>query len=171
MKPLKETKLGQWLKEKAPKIGNIVGDVLPDKGVLGIVKNLISSEDVSPEVRAEFLKLEYEFEKEIFELEVQDRSNARDMQKAALAQSDIFSKRYVYYFSTFWSIFATAYLAGVTFLDIPEKNTRVVDTVLGFLLGTAIAGMFAWFYGSSMNSKARNDQMYSAITDKLKEKN
>jgi hypothetical protein len=99
-----------------------------------------------------------------------DVGNSRDMQKAALAQSDIFSKRYVYYFSTFWSLFSAGYLIGITFIEIPDKNIRVVDTVLGFLLGTAIAAMFSWFYGSSMNSKTRNDQVYGAITDKLKEK-
>lgn len=99
-----------------------------------------------------------------------DVGNARDMQKAALAQTDNFSKRYIYYFSTFWSIFAAGYLIAITFIEIPEKNTRVVDTVLGFLLGTAIAAIFNFFYGTTNNSKTRNDQVYGAITDKLKEK-
>jgi hypothetical protein len=97
-----------------------------------------------------------------------DVGNARDMQKAALAQTDTFSKRYIYYFSTFWSVFAAGYLAGITFLEYPEKNTRIVDTVLGFLLGTAIAAIFNFFYGTTNNSKTRNDQVYSAITEKLK---
>lgn len=99
---------------------------------------------------------------------LQDVGNARDMQKAALAQTDNFSKRFIYYFSAFWSVFAAAYLIGITFIEIPANNTRVVDTVLGFLLGTAIAAMFSYFYGSSLGSKNRNDQVYGAITEKLK---
>lgn len=43
-KPLKDTKLGQWLKDKAPSVLDIVGDALPDKGVLGIVKNLVDKD-------------------------------------------------------------------------------------------------------------------------------
>lgn len=38
---LKDTKVGQWLKEKAPSVLDVVGDVLPDRGVLGVVKNLV----------------------------------------------------------------------------------------------------------------------------------
>jgi hypothetical protein len=43
-KPIKDTKVGGWLKEKAPSILNIVGDALPDRGVLGIVKNLVNKD-------------------------------------------------------------------------------------------------------------------------------
>jgi hypothetical protein len=43
-KPLKDTKVGQWLKDKAPSVLDIVGDALPDKGVLGIVKNLVDKD-------------------------------------------------------------------------------------------------------------------------------
>lgn len=41
----KKGKLKKWLKDKAPKILETVGDVLPDKGVLGVIKNLISKSD------------------------------------------------------------------------------------------------------------------------------
>ena len=42
-KKFSETKVGKFLKNKAPNILNVVGDVLPNNGVLGVVKNLISS--------------------------------------------------------------------------------------------------------------------------------
>jgi len=41
---LKDTKVGQWLKEKAPSVLDVVGDVLPDRGVLGVVKNLVDKD-------------------------------------------------------------------------------------------------------------------------------
>ena len=43
-KKFKDTKVGIFLKEKAPKILDTVGEFLPDQGGLGIVKNLITSD-------------------------------------------------------------------------------------------------------------------------------
>ena len=42
-KKFKETKVGAFLKEKAPKLVSQLGEFLPDQGGLGIVKNLITS--------------------------------------------------------------------------------------------------------------------------------
>jgi len=47
-KKIKDTKLGIWLAEKAPDILNVVGDLLPDSGGLGVVKNLIGKTKVDP---------------------------------------------------------------------------------------------------------------------------
>ncbi len=44
-KKLKDTKVGAFLASKAPKVLDAVGDILPDQGTLGIVKNLISSDN------------------------------------------------------------------------------------------------------------------------------
>ena len=49
-KKIKDTKLGSWLADKAPQVLGVVGDLLPDSGGLGIVKNLI---DKDPEVDSE----------------------------------------------------------------------------------------------------------------------
>ena len=49
-KKIKDTKLGSWLADKAPSVLGVVGDLLPDKGALGIVKNLI---DKDPAVDSE----------------------------------------------------------------------------------------------------------------------
>mgnify|MGYP003654938421 FL=1 len=43
-KKIKDTKLGSWLADKAPSILGVVGDLLPDSGALGIVKNLIDKD-------------------------------------------------------------------------------------------------------------------------------
>jgi len=57
-KKFKETKVGIFLKEKAPKILDTVGEFLPDQGGLGIVKNLISGDkDIKPEDKEMALKL------------------------------------------------------------------------------------------------------------------
>jgi len=48
---IKDTALGGWLKDKAPNILDTVGDLLPDQGALGVVKNLIDKQypDLDPE--------------------------------------------------------------------------------------------------------------------------
>jgi len=43
-KKIKDTGLGKWLREKAPKVLETVGDLLPDQGGLGVVKNLLDKE-------------------------------------------------------------------------------------------------------------------------------
>lgn len=44
MEKIKDTKLGEWLKDKAPNILDTVGDLLPDQGALGVVKNLLDKD-------------------------------------------------------------------------------------------------------------------------------
>lgn len=47
---IKDTNLGKWMVDKAPAVLNVVGELLPDRGALGIVKNLLHKE---PEVKNE----------------------------------------------------------------------------------------------------------------------
>ena len=59
-KKFKETKVGQFLTEKVPSLVGLVGDVLPDAGVLGVVKGLIQKEPdivLPPEDKEKALKL------------------------------------------------------------------------------------------------------------------
>lgn len=59
-KKFSETKVGQFLSEKVPSILGVVGDVLPDAGVLGIVKGLIEKEPdivLPPEDKEKAMKL------------------------------------------------------------------------------------------------------------------
>ena len=59
-KKFKDTKVGGFLSKVAPKLLEGVGDVLPDNGALGILKNVISKDDTIPqqdkEVALELLK-------------------------------------------------------------------------------------------------------------------
>jgi len=49
-KKIKDTGLGRWLAKAAPNVLDTVGDLLPDSGALGMVKNLLDKEpNVSPE--------------------------------------------------------------------------------------------------------------------------
>lgn len=90
-----------------------------------------------------------------------DVQSARNMQIESLKQDDLFSKRYVYYLASFWSIVAMVYIFMITFMTIPEANVRFADTVLGFLLGTIIATVIQYFLGSSKGSADKTAQLSS----------
>jgi len=65
---IKDTKLGGWLKGKAPKVLDMVGDLLPDKGALGVVKNLLDNEpDVDPAEAKAMLDAEVQFQNNVSE--------------------------------------------------------------------------------------------------------
>lgn len=81
---IKDTSLGKWLKEKAPNVLDTVGDLLPDKGALGVVKNLLDKEpNVSPEEA-----------KAIVEAEVQFQNNVTERWKADMG-SDVKLAKYI----------------------------------------------------------------------------
>jgi len=76
-KKFKETKVGIFLKEKAPKILDTIGDILPSNGAYGIVKNLISSDsNIKPEDKEMALKL---LDQDIAEMENISSRWASDM--------------------------------------------------------------------------------------------
>ena len=67
-KKIKYTKLGAWLKSKAPKVLDVMGDALPDKGALGIVKNLLGNEpDVDPAEAKAMVEAEVRFQENVTE--------------------------------------------------------------------------------------------------------
>jgi len=47
---IKDTNLGKWMVDKAPAVLSVAGELLPDRGALGIVKNLLHKE---PDVKNE----------------------------------------------------------------------------------------------------------------------
>lgn len=74
-KRFKETKIGGWLKDKAPEILNTAGDLLPDAGLLGMVGKMIDSSQLSSEDKA----LAHRQLTELYQLEVEDRKSARKL--------------------------------------------------------------------------------------------
>ena len=67
-KKIKDTKLGAWLKEKAPNVLETVGDLLPDQGALGVVKNLLDKEPgIDPAEAKAKIDAEVEFQNNVSE--------------------------------------------------------------------------------------------------------
>ncbi len=67
-KKIKDTKLGSWLAEKAPQVLGVGGDVLPDSGAMGVVKNLIYKDDsVDSEEAQRMIDAEVRFQENVTE--------------------------------------------------------------------------------------------------------
>jgi len=65
---IKNTKLGAWLREKAPNVLSTVGDLLPDQGALGVVKNLLDKEPgVDPAEAQAAVDAEVKFQENVTE--------------------------------------------------------------------------------------------------------
>ena len=77
-KKFSETKVGKFLSKAAPGILGTVGDVLPDQGVFGIVKNIISKDEtLPPEDKEKAMKL---LEMDMVEMQEVSKRWESDMQ-------------------------------------------------------------------------------------------
>jgi hypothetical protein len=87
MEKVRDTKLGSWLKDKAPQVFDLVADALPDAGILGVVKNLIEKDSgLTPEQKLEFTKLE-QAERVSLENNITERWTADVSSKSWLARN------------------------------------------------------------------------------------
>jgi hypothetical protein len=67
-KKIRDTNLGKWLKQKAPNVLDVAGDMLPDRGMLGVVKNLLdSTTDLDPEEIKARVEAEVQFQNNVTE--------------------------------------------------------------------------------------------------------
>lgn len=67
-KKIKDTGLGKWLADKAPGVLATVGDLLPDQGALGVVKNLLDKEPgVDPAEAKARIDAEVQFQNNVSE--------------------------------------------------------------------------------------------------------
>ncbi len=98
-----------------------------------------------------------------FELENADRDSARHMQEVALNQEDKYAKHFIYNFAWFWSVGSMAYFFAITFGTVPSSGKDFGNIILGFLLGTAVATIISFFYGSSKSSKDKTDALKGGL--------
>jgi hypothetical protein len=136
----------------------MVADAVTKKGKEFVEEKLgiDLTQDPTPETVANWKAAAQQHERELLQMAYGDTANARNMQVEALRQDDKFAKRFIYIFATFWSIFAAGYIGFITFGTIPPDNQRFADTILGFLLGTVVATILQFFFGSSMGSKEKD---------------
>jgi hypothetical protein len=144
-----QTGLGKLLKSVGSPIADIVGDVLPDAGVLGVVKNLIDKDDtLPPEVKKEA----QEHAQRMYELEVADRDSARnreiELAKAGKKDPMMFITGIVGLLAFLFIIYATVYVPSVL------ENDLYVH-LMGMIEGVVISNIFAYYYGTSSGDKSK----------------
>mgnify|MGYP003338341636 FL=1 len=86
---------------------------------------------------------------DLTELEQKDTSEARGKFENLIKSESKFAAHFIFWYSWFWAIASTSYFFSVTFIPIAEQGQRFADIILGFLLGTAVATIIGFFYGSS----------------------
>lgn len=144
------------------KLVDDIGLPLVKKGIKSVTgidldEKALTNEDKQKIIDSQLEIMKIDFSK--LQLEQENTNNARNMQIEALKQDDTFSKRFVYYLATFWSAFAVIYIFFVTFGTIPANNVRFADTIIGFILGTIIATIINFFFGSSKGSTDKQEMI------------
>lgn len=152
------------LKNVAPTLATIVAGPLGGAAVSAIAGKFGVSDSVEAVAKAiagdpEAAQKLAEIDLKQFELENEDRASARHMQEVALQQDDKFAKHFIYWFAWFWSIGSMAYFFAITFGTVPASGKDFGNIILGFLLGTAVATIISFFYGSSKSSKDKTETM------------
>ena len=140
-KKFKDTKVGQFILKKIP---GFVGNILPEKGVLGVVKNLI---DNDPELTSQDkIQLHNELI-ELYQLEVADRDSARkrEVEKAKSGGFD-----FMFNLTGVIGLGAFAFIIyAIVFLNIPESNKEVWIHLIGICEGIVLS-IFGYFFGSAV---------------------
>ena len=142
-------KAKEWLKTNAPKALDVVGDILPDNGALGVIKNILDKDpDVSPEQQAQFDAMI----KEMYELEVRDRESARarevEVKKAGKQDWMMFITGVVGLASFVFTIYAVVYVENV------RENDLFIH-LMGMIEGVVIGNIFAYYYGTSSQDRKK----------------
>lgn len=136
-KKFNETKIGAFLKSKAPKVLAALGDVLPDQGTLGVVKNLISSDNKIKAVDKEMaMKL---IEQDLIEMENVSKRWSSDM------KSDSWLSKNTRPLTLIYLTLASTILM---ILDSFHKVSFDIDTAWVELLKTLLITVYVAYFGS-----------------------
>ncbi len=143
MKQLKDTKIGKFLAEKAPDVLDVAGSLLPDAGLLGVVKNLIDKDsNLTPEDKEQI----HQQLVELYKLEVQDRDSARqrevEITKAGGNDWMMNITGIIGLFCFVFIVYAVVYIPQVL------ENELFIH-LMGMVEGVVIGNIFAFYYGTS----------------------
>jgi hypothetical protein len=135
-KKFKDTKVGKLL-------GKATG-LLPDEGILGVVKNLIDNdEELTPEEREEVKK----WVVEAYNAEVADRDSARK-REVEVAKAGKFD--FLFNLTGLVGLGAFAVIVwAILALDIPEANKELFYHLIGIVEGVTLS-IFGYYFGTSM---------------------
>ena len=142
MKKIKDSKIGKFLAEKVPHVLDLVGDVLPEQGTLGIVKNIISKDpDLTPEEKQEIHNRLVEF----YKLEVEDRDSARQREvEMVKAGSDDWMMNFTGVVGLGGFVLL---LIAIVFIEVPVHNKELMIHTTGIVEGIVLS-IVGYYFGS-----------------------
>jgi hypothetical protein len=147
----KDTKIGKLIKSKAPQVLDLVGDLLPDKGVTGVVKRLIDRDDTVSDADTQMLHREVErYEIEAFELEVKDRGDARDLYKSDSVLQKVFAVVFLtgYICVTLLLLFGV-YQSAISKIEYRNEEVAIV-TMVFTAMSTKVGTVTDFLFGGSV---------------------
>ena len=104
---------------------------------------------------------------ELTRIEQADRADARSLQRAALESEDKFAGRFIYGYAILVTVLTFAFIfIAIFFYPTEDGAGRVIDTVLGFLLGVSLSAIIQFFFGSSQGSSNKQKQI-ERLTEKV----
>jgi len=135
-KKFAQTKVGKFLKEKAPAVLSSIGDILPDQGTFGIVKNLITSDPkIEPQDKETAMKL---IEQDLIEMENVSKRWDSDMKSDSWLSKNTRPLTLIY-----------LTLASTILIIIDSFHTLFdVDTAWVELLKTLLITVYVAYFGS-----------------------
>jgi len=135
-KKFKDTKVGVFLREKAPKILDSVGDILPDNGAFGIVKNLISSDEtLPPQDKETALKL--------LDMDIAEMNNVSERWRSDMTSDSWLSKNTRPLTLIYLTVCMTILIVIDSFHTLFDVDTAWVD-----LLKTLLVTVYVAYFGS-----------------------
>lgn len=97
----------------------------------------------------------------LYELDMQDRASARQMQVdiATSQHTGWFAKNYVYLLSSLIIVAAIGFGLGLMYLEIPDTNRRMVEMFADIFLFSGAITIISYWFGSSKGSKDKADKL------------
>lgn len=147
-----ETRIGNFIRNKAPHLLDIVGDILPEAGALGIIKTIIDKDDkISPDLTKEAFGL--------IELDLKDLEGARDMYKATdHVMADSIADRVIK-----WNLWVVMIAVIIEIFSVMFIDDKVLIAIISGAIGSITTALLQerqqiinFFFGSSRGSKDKD---------------
>lgn len=134
-KPFKDTAVG--------KLFSKVGDILPNNGVLGVLKEVIDSdEELTPQQEEQLLNR--------LKIEVEDRDSARQ-REVGVAQAG--KKDYLMFITGMVGLGAFVFMIYATVYEEQVLENDLFVHAMGMIEGVVVSNLFAYYFGTSQNQK------------------
>jgi len=120
-----------------------LGKILPDEGIIGLVKNAIDLDDtLSPEEK----EMAKEEALNAFKAEVEDRDSARD-REVGVAEAG--KKDHLMFITGIVGLLSFVFMIYATVYEPEVRDNDLFVHLMGMIEGIVVSNLFAYYFGSS----------------------